>query len=398
MSCWPLGTRIDGPMRTTDPTARVMAVRRLDHADELLGAVEDPSPDVARAALRRLVELHACSACEVLRPLLWRCDLSIARDVVAALRELGDRFVRDDARQALRAPAYAHRLVAVWSVAALGDETAMPELARLLHDPVSGVRAAAAETLVRLRPDEVSARACAQHLTDDQADVRQRAVRAIGRCACPIAGFLALAVRDDNHLVRREAAMIASRLSEHDATALFRDRDVQVRIAACRSASRREARQLGDALAGDRDPEVRLAAAHTLGGLRLDGASDVLVAALSDPAPVVRAAALRALLDTLRRGRLLSRLCTELDHADPVRRRAALYALQHLEAGELAEYALRLQLDPHPDVRLALIHAAPALGLNAPTQLRSLLQDPDAGVRSAMERVIQLQPTNRAGA
>lgn len=375
-------------MSTADPTTRVRAVESAEDLATLLAAAEDSSPDVARAALHRIAAVCGPEACEPLRELLWSCDLSIARDVVRALRQLGDTRLRDEALAGLRDPLYLPRLVAVWVLEALGDSGVVESVEPLLSDEVSGVRASAAEALVKLRRDGRSAQACAALLADPEPDVRRRAVGAIGRCAGPIETVLAPIVGDPNPLVRREAAMLASRLPRNDAVALLHDRDVQVRVAACRRAGRRETVELCDVLRRDNDAEVRLAAAHTLGGLAMVETVPALIDALGDRAPVVRAASLWALTEMLDRGELLAKLSAQLEDRDPRRRRTALYTLQHLRAAEVSLPAQLLR-DPDPDVRLAVAHVAPALGRDARQHLEVLLGDPDAEVRHAAELALQ---------
>jgi HEAT repeat protein len=368
-----------------DASAAVQALAHLTDSQALLAAARDPRPDVAHVALSRIAELDDRSAVTALRELLWSCDLAVARAVATTLARLDDEELEACARRRLGDARYPARLVALWTLEIVGDRDAASAVEPLIEDPISGVRATAAETLAALRPDQTTAHACAQLLGDDHADVRRRAVHAIGRCRGEIASLVAPAVRDPQGLVRREAARLATRLAPEHALGLLRDPDAQVRRVACRGSGRRETVALSDALAHDRDPEVRLAAAQTLGVLASGEAIPALVDALGDAAPVVRAASLRALSESLDRAAVLAVIASRLEHPAASARRAATYALAHLEAVEVAPLAAQLAHDPNADVRLALLHAAPALDLVASPELRALKEDPDSTVRHAAE-------------
>ena len=67
-------------MRRADATARLRAVRASRSPRELIASLNDPSPEVARAAIGRLVELEGPRSADALRARLLDADLSLVAD------------------------------------------------------------------------------------------------------------------------------------------------------------------------------------------------------------------------------------------------------------------------------------------------------------------------------
>jgi HEAT repeat protein len=374
-------------MRRADPTQRLRAVQGMRSAGELVESLDDPSPEVVRAAIARLVDLEGQQAARALRARLFDVDLSLVADIAGALRRIGDSGAVEVAIETLRDGRYSRRLAAVRALGPLGDPRAAESLRTVLEDDVAGVRAAAVEALATLGP-RVGADAgadCARLLADPVPHVRIAAVRAVARLVAHPGAMLAAAAADEDRLVRLEVARYVAGLPERAANALLADPDLRVREAAARAAGAREVGALAVLLTDDPAPDVRRASARRLGAMRDERVAHVLIPGLEDPDPLVRAAVLRALEELLTRATAVRRLCDELGSDRPERRRASVYALAHLGAREAAaELAWRAD-DPDPDVRLALVHSAEALFEEPEPLMRYLVSDSDQSVRQGAE-------------
>ncbi len=372
-------------MSRPDATERLRAVLASQSRSELVQSLDDPSPGVARAAIRRLADIDGEYAAPELRARLLRADLSLVVDIASALRRIGDDRAIDLALAGLRDELYTRRLAAALALGALGDVRAAGALRGALHDEIAGVRRAALGALADIGADADTARDCARLLSDPDAHVRIAAVRAVTRTASRPGAMLAPAADDEERLVRLEVARHLGALPEHAATALLADPDLRVREAAAQAAGSGQAGQLATALLEDPASDVRQAAARTLGSLDDERLADLLVPGLEDPDAIVRAAVLRALEQLLRRDGAVRRLCDELGSVRPERRRASLYALAHLGTPDASEQVRRLAADPDPDVRLALLQTADALMPDPEGLIHDLTSDPDGAIRDGAE-------------
>jgi len=374
-------------VRRADATERLRAVQTTRAPGELVASLEDPSPEVVRAAITRLVDLEGPRAAGALRERLLDVDLSLVADVAGALRRIGDGGAVEVAVDALADGRYSRRLAAVRALGALGDPRAAPRVRTMLDDDVAGVRSATLDALARLGP-RAGADAgsdCARLLADPVAHVRIAAVRAVARLVTHPGEMLAPAAEDEDRFVRLEVAGHVAGLPERAAKTLLADSEVRVREAAARAAGAREVGALAVLLTDDPVPDVRRASARTLGAMRDRRVADVLIPGLEDPDPLVRAAVLRALEELLTRATAVRRLCDELGSDRAKRRRATVYALAHLKAREAAIELARCAEDPDPDVRLALVHSADALFEKPESLMRYLASDSDQAVRQGAE-------------
>jgi len=210
-------------MRIADPTERARAVHASESPTAIVQALCDPSPEVARAAIRRLVDLEGSRAGDVLRARLLVVELSLVADVAAALRAIGDTVAVDVAIGGLSDDVYTHRLAAALALGALGEHRAAEPVRAALRDPIAGVRAAALGALMKLEPDEDTATECARLLSDSDAQVRIAAVRTVVRVAPGSGGTLAPLAADEDCLVRLEVARHAAGLPDQAAARLFAD-------------------------------------------------------------------------------------------------------------------------------------------------------------------------------
>jgi HEAT repeat protein len=372
-------------VRRADATARLRAVQASRSPKELIDSLDDPSPEVVRAAIGRLVELEGPRAADALRARLLDADLSLVADFATALRRIGTGGVVEAATVALGDERYPRRLAAVRALGALGDRRAVVHLHAKLEDDVAGVRAAALDALAQLGDGTSIGADCARLLTDPVAHVRIAAVRAVARLVRHPGELLVPAARDEDRLVRLEVAKHVAGLPQPSAQALLADSNLRVREAAAASAGLRQLGALSVLLIEDPAPDVRRACAHTLGAMSDRRVADVLIPGIEDPDALVRAAVLRALEQLLTGEGAARLLCSETASERPERRRAAVYALARLDTRERGPELSRIADDPDPDVRLALIHSAERLYDEPEPLMRYLAADSDEVVREAAE-------------
>lgn len=370
-----------------DATRRLRAAQASQSPGRVIAWLDDPSPEIARAAIARLVELEGPRAADALRARLLDVDLSLVADIAGALRRIGDREAVEVAIAALGDDRYSRRFAAIRALGALGDARAAHPLSSMLDDDVAGVRAAALQALGKLGQHgrAKSGADCARLLSDPVPLVRVAAIRAVARLVTHPGELLAAVAADPDRVVRLEVARHVAGLPDPAAESLLADSGLRVREAAARAGGVRQVGSLAMLLTEDPARDVRRAAAHALGAMRDARVADVLVPGIEDPDALVRAAVLRSLEKLLTREGAMNRLCDELSDARPTRRRASVYALAHLRAREVAPEVSRLLDDPDPDVRLALLHSAPALFEAADALVRYLAKDPDQAVSQAAE-------------
>jgi HEAT repeat protein len=372
-------------MRRLDVTERLVAVQASRSPAELIEALDDPSPDVARAAIARLAELGRPDAVRWLRARLLSSDVSIVAEIAGAFHAAGDPAVVDLAIAGLGGEPYTRRLTAARVLAAIGDRRAADALRAAVHDSVAGVRVAVLDALGQLGPSETSASECAPLLADPDPHVRLAAIRAVARTSRRPGTHLSGAARDPDRVARLEVARHLAALDDQSARALLTDEDLRVREAAARGAGLRHVGQLAVMLVEDPSSDVRHAAARVLGELGDNRLAELLLPGLEDRDAVVRVSAARAIERLLTPAGAIARLRRELGASDPRRRSATVYALARMRAADAAEDVRRLVADDDVDVRLALIHTAEELQANPESLVRRLTMDDDGLVRHSAE-------------
>jgi HEAT repeat protein len=368
-------------VRARDPAGRVRAVRASRSVADVERALEDPSPEVVRAAVARLVEIEGFRAAQTLRARLLTSDLTVVPDVAVALQRLGDAEAVEVAICALGDVLSSQRLAAALALGVMGDLRAREPLRAALDDQLAGVRVTALGALAKLDADVATVTACLRALSDADAQVRIAAVRAVERVAPGSLGEAAPLARDPDCLVRVEVARHIASLSDDAATRLLSDADAMVREVAARAGGTRQASTLAGLLVTDPSSGVRRAAARALGAVRDESCADRLMPGLEDPDALVRATVAQALERSLTRRGAVRRLGEELASPRPPRRRAAVYALARLRSSDASSEVWRLADDREPEVRLALIEVAQVVVVEPEPLLRYMATDPDAGVR-----------------
>jgi HEAT repeat protein len=367
-----------------DPAERLRAVRRValgpDGARGLLVAVEDPSPEVCVAALRRLALCGGPAEGRSVYARLWACDLALVGEHARTLHAIGGADIGGLAA-ALAADRYEVRLRAAIALEVLRVPAAAPALRAAAGDHIGGVRRAALDALRALGPDPGNAYVAAERLADEDPYLRAAAVRAYASAASgPLDGELARCARDPAGVVRVEVARRVGRMAPVAGSALLGDADPEVRIAALGAAGADHVGPIARLVLSDRMPRVRQLAARSLARAGVQAAAPALVEALSDVDAFVRHAARHALVDLVDSARAQELLVDELRADAPERRRAALDSLAALGLAAPYDALARLVEDPSVDVRLALVRLAPT------PVLARLRGDADPSVQAAAER------------
>jgi HEAT repeat protein len=353
----------------------------------LLAAVNDPSLDVARAALERLARLGDPRLAEALRQRLFSVDIGLAPDCARVLRALGDRESTAVASGRLADPLPSIRKTAAIILGELADSAARRVLQAALADPNASVRASVIGALGRLPAEDATLAAVARTLDDADMTVRASAVDAIARLAAAPGRFLSAASADPSAAVRRHLARVASRLDQPLVTALAGDGDADVRAelaSALAVAPRRELVPLLAHLLRDRSTEVRRNACSALIAAGDVTACPDLVPALADPDRVVRERALRGLRELLGDA-VLDTLSDAAPTAGPRLKRMLVYALQTCDPKRGPLRVTSLRDDPDPEVRVAVAHTLRTAvdATEVTCVLERLAEDVDANVRDA---------------
>jgi HEAT repeat protein len=287
-----------------------------DLVGDLLRALRHPN------VTPRLVALKALARCNtnppdvlpVIVPLLNDIDATVREAAAAALGHLGSAAVPALAA-ALRHDDRHVRRRAVWALARLGPaaESAVPDLAGALEDADARTAAGAAQALANLGPAAAGAASDLMHALHGSSQVlcrlASKALSAIGPAAVPL---LCEGLNDPDPFVRREAALALGWIGAASAVAV----PVLVGLiqvsgdGAVLESPRRSAQGLSSCHRTPIAPcppqeqvPLRLCAIQALGriGAAARPAVPLLLAALSDPVPVVRDAANEALA-LIRRG------------------------------------------------------------------------------------------------
>jgi HEAT repeat protein len=377
----------------SESNARLNALRALPKDPEslpaLLEAASDPSPDIARVALRRLAESGDKSAAAPLRSRLLDVGPDLTADFAATLASLGDTEASEVALRALAGGSPHRRIDAATALVTLADPEQAPALRAGLADSLAAVRRRVLEALARVGSSG-DATACARLLADEDASVRTAAVEAVAKLDPTQAPALERLVDDHAPQVRRALARRLGLLGEASAELLLADRHRSVREAAIAASRPAQVRTLTRLLEEDPVIEVRMAAARRLAEMEVEAGRRALVDALADPSPMVRSAALSSLREALGRDQTLDCLLDALTAAPARLRQGIVYAFSHMNAVEVEDVLASLASDPDRNVRLAVVHCAEHLFGGHWAGLMALTEDPDQTVsnsaRIAVER------------
>lgn len=356
------------------PQAREMAVRSLGYfgdprvLDAVLDRWDDPDPAVRRAVLDVAPFLETPRALEVLVEGLRASDPALRTAAVRGLAYLPP----EQALTHLEAAAHQEqdpwvRVFVVRALGRLGDPAALPPLIRLTSDPFPPVRAEAARALVQVDGARVVP-LLREMVHDPVPDVARAALQALAQTHSP-AGVAALeqVLREEARPELQRAALEALAVLERpEAVALLR---TAVAI-----------------------PNLRAGALAALGRSPLPEAAEALVECLlhqpEELEPVLQALdaappshAAQALFRAWQRTDLLE-----------AQRRRLVYAMRRLQLPQTTEALLAALQDPAPSVRLAALQALFDLGAFAawPSMAQLAQSDPDPEVRETARRLLGL--------
>ncbi len=226
-----------------------------------------PLEEESLKAFNALVEAKGRSVL-ILLEALENKDMKVAEPAAGALGNLRDKRAVQPLIKALERPGFP-RYVAVWALGEIGDEAAIPVLARSLGDANPGVRKYAVKALVKF-----------------------------GGKAMPTVLRL---LDDPNPLPRHYALRVLGQLGDRQAVGPimehYRNQEPEVALWALGKLGAREAFPVIAGETRNADWKIRLAAVQALGALQDGRATPILGARLDDPEWVVREWAARALED-----------------------------------------------------------------------------------------------------
>jgi succinate dehydrogenase/fumarate reductase flavoprotein subunit/HEAT repeat protein len=264
---------------------------------------------------------------------------------------------------------------------ALADASpSLDDLRPYLASPVEAVRLTAVQTLTETTPTGF-ALALAESFDDPAPAVRQAAAAGLRElvevveASDPLTARLLRAVRNAEPAARSAALYLLRSLRIGSLAAFseaLADDEPEVRIEAVHGLVSLDASAPLASAATDPSREVRIAVAQGLGSIADAAANAALTPLATDPDPLVRAAALASGADTLRP----YAADALADQSWQVREAATAVA----DTGQL----LAAVADPHPNVRRAAVRALGQLPASAEavTVLTEALADPDADVRA----------------
>jgi len=259
-----------------------LALDRVPGGREALRAgLRDASSDRRQTALDALGSLGETDDVASVAAALEDPDQDVRARAARALGDIGDASAGDSLARALADPASDVRIAAAAAAGQLPDQVALDLLARAIEDPMLYVRRSAAlGAAAALSPGRFAL--LARAASDPEASVRAAAVRALGGYAFP---------REANERPE-EGALTALRSA-------IQDPDPQVRAQATAglrgTLGSADAKKLLLELLDDLSAQVRREAISCIWAGRERGFEDVLVAALCDPEPSVRADTIRVL-------------------------------------------------------------------------------------------------------
>jgi HEAT repeat protein len=374
-----------------------------------------PGPDSARVALMLdAMQRTDPVACELLSDQIgnfwwgsgeWgigrlrdaRADVRAAKDSVsgrvrdaAAIRHLTTRLESDD-------PCVRRTAAKMLGHSTVGDH----ELVRLLDGARSRLREAALLAIGEAERPTLRSRVERELRSDDPAVVAM-AAWALGELEDRQSlDPLVDALRHDDTRVRMTAAWALGMIEDPKAVpALLRaldDREVMVRWAVVDAFGDIESREAADALErvvrSEDDRRVRLAAIEALGNIEDPGSVDALAEVLDGNDIELSVAAAEAIgnLDNLHRAP--AALMRAVTSSEQELRRAAVFALEHLEDPASASAMLAVIADPDPEIRRAAIGMLGEVGaMDAKAAIARALEDHDPEVRmAAIEALAELE-------
>ncbi|HEY1014697.1 MAG TPA: HEAT repeat domain-containing protein [Herpetosiphonaceae bacterium] len=365
--------RIGVLLQDPNPMLRESAVRIAgyfgfaQHGEALLRAAADPDEQVRQAAVEHLPYLDDARAVPVVLAALQR-DTAKVRAVAA--RALAHADPEQAAPALTQALADTDAWVRYFALEALGRHQWAPATeaiaACIEADPAYHVRLAGLKAL-GLIGGAAASQALLQYAQEAPGPISQAAVEALATAPSDAALPVLIAAVRSPDPERRCAALQA--LAPYP-----RDEVVQV---------------IQWAVASDAEPSVRQAGVRTLAAYQTPAAIDALVGLLIDPErrPLVIDALARL------PAAAIPQLGMKVAHPHPIVRRAIIEVFTRLSHPIAASHLVAALDDPDPTVRSAAIRAVSLLGTVAarPRLGELAAADPDAAVRRAAQRALGIE-------
>lgn len=344
----------------------------------LLASLSDSDANVRYHAIEALGKLRAAEAVEPLLSIAETRDFFLAFPALEALARIGGEGIARRLSPLLDDKNV--REVAVETLGAVGDISAVGPIAELLNDGRIAAPAAAnalGSLFDRYEADGVGGQVVeavrkaintegAQALAAALDTAREKDIPALVR----VAGWA------DDDAVRQGLGRLLERPDFRDlaARALSAHGDTAVSL-------------LIEKLSSE-DPGVRAAAARALGESGSSLAVDALIEVLSTEDTILRRAAVTA-LGSIARPETAPRFCSLIENADPKVREALVRIMGTLQAPECESAVLTASADPDDSVRVAAVEQlANFPGEQAFTRLKEALRNGVPQVRAAAARVL----------
>jgi HEAT repeat protein len=296
-------------LRTSNSERRLLLLpivgRRSSATADVVGCLEDPSPNVRALACEALGRIGDPSAVPVLFERLGDADARVSQGAVAAIQAIGGIEVERRAVELARGGPPRARRPALRILAYFGSVASLPLFLEGMADPDDRVRDVAANGLAAIDdPRALSALLEASH--HSSARTRATSVRALGQtdATSPVRERLLESLQDPDAWVRYYAVQALSRLgrpaSAEAIAGLLHDPAGHVRVAAIDALARLSGNESLEALheaLGSADADVVRAALMGLGIVKNAGSFALLEPALHGDDAATRLVALSALAE-----------------------------------------------------------------------------------------------------
>lgn len=278
----------------------------------LIKALGDRNGQITAAAITGLREVPGAAATKAIAAELPRQSVALQQSLLLVLGDRGDSSAQGAVTVALKSPDAGVRAAAADALIKVGDASAVSVLAELAaKDADQETKVAARTALERMASPGVNAGIVAA-LKDADAAVKIELIAALGaRGAADGVPALLKTARDDNESVRIESLKVLRKVADgRSADAVVAlipkatpgaemDEARNAAVAACRKieGDSKQAQPVLRVLAGTQDVPVKCALLRTLGEIGDSSALDTVASAARDANAEVRDAAIRALTD-----------------------------------------------------------------------------------------------------
>ena len=300
------------PVPVRSAALRGMVLAEVENAGETItNVLRGGDPDMEQVAIGLVREIPETQNIMALAEELPNLSVAGQVQLLAALADCGDPALREVAVSATQSDQLGVRVAALKALAALGDDSTVPLLARVAAADSAAEREAARESLYLLRGPEIEA-AIVAGIPQADPKVKAELVRSVGeRRIYPAMETLLNTAKDSDPDVRIEATRALRLIADPKELPALIDFLIQAPSDAERQEAEktvvaiahkiprkdRQARAVLDALRSVRDITVRGSLLRVLGKIGDSKALPTLRKALKDRDAEIKLAAIRALSD-----------------------------------------------------------------------------------------------------